>query len=305
MNFKNIYHNFLMSNVVKSHAKFFYMIFSGFPSSKVICFFYNFLCCINPQNIKECEKTEKYFSSQIDRIQENISFLSDEKSKKVYKEVLKYRCTNKNKYIRKVAESQKCQYIDDVISPTDKEFFVDVGAFFGESTLALEKYIRDKNMEGFSALLLEPDSFNIEICKENLKDVRGKFIFEKCAAGAKTGSVNFQSGLLGSSKISVHGSEVVDVCTVDELCKKNNIQPTYIKYDVEGADRDAVKGSDKTIRLYRPKLAISIYHNDEDMIEFIQIIKNQYEFYDLYVRHYSGFFADTVLYCIPKNGIGA
>lgn len=300
MNLKSEYHKFLSSSAVKKHPMLFYAVFSKLPSSKVVCFIYNNLCRIIPQNKKECKDTEKYFASQTDKIKENISFLADEKSKTVYKNILKYRCTNKNKYIRRVADKQKYQYIDNVVCCVENEVFIDVGAFFGESTMAFEKYVRSKNKGEITALLLEPDALNIEISKQNLKNTQGKFIFKRCAAGAESGTVSFQSGLLASSRISDEGSEVVEVLTVDELCNKNNLEPTYIKYDVEGADRDAVKGSDEMIRRYRPKLAVSIYHSDEDMVEFIQIVKSQYDFYDLYIRHYSGFFADTVLYCIPK-----
>lgn len=63
----------------------------------------------------------------------------------------------------------------------------------------------------------------------------------------------------------------------------------------------ALTGTHETILKFRPRLAISIYHSDEDMVEIIQRISRNYPFYDLYVRHYTGFFAETVLYCIEKK----
>ena len=72
-----------------------------------------------------------------------------------------------------------------------------------------------------------------------------------------------------------------------------------MKFDIEGGETEALLGSKNVIEKFRPRLAISIYHSDKNMVDIIQYINQTYPFYKLYVRHYSGFFAETVLYCIP------
>lgn len=42
-------------------------------------------------------------------------------------------------------------------------------------------------------------------------------------------------------------------------------EATYIKMDIEGAEMETLKGCTKTIEQYRLKLAISIYHRDDDL----------------------------------------
>lgn len=76
---------------------------------------------------------------------------------------------------------------------------------------------------------------------------------------------------------------------------------TYIKMDVEGAELKSLMGAKNVIRNYHPRLAISIYHSDEDMIGIIEYVKENYPFYKLYVRHYTYFYADTVLYAIDEQ----
>ena len=49
--------------------------------------------------------------------------------------------------------------------------------------------------------------------------------------------------------------------------KLNGRKATYIKMDVEGSELESLKGSSKTIRKYRPRLAISLYHKPEDVFE--------------------------------------
>lgn len=128
------------------------------------------------------------------------------------------------------------------------------------------------------------------------------FVFEKCGAGSSEDTASFNSGIFASSRLSDTGKSTIKLKTIDSMCKKHNIAPTFIKYDIEGAEQDALKGSHETILRFRPRLAILIYHSDADMVEIIQTIKELYPFYKLYIRHYSNFFADTVLYCIPKRG---
>lgn len=76
---------------------------------------------------------------------------------------------------------------------------------------------------------------------------------------------------------------------------------TYIKMDVEGAELKSLMGAEGVIRRSHPRLAVSIYHSDADMIDIIEYIKKQFPFYQLYVRHYTYFYADTVLYAIDRQ----
>ena len=42
--------------------------------------------------------------------------------------------------------------------------------------------------------------------------------------------------------------------------------------DIEGKKMYTLRGAQKLIKEKKPKLAISIYHNDSDMIEILQFI---------------------------------
>ena len=47
---------------------------------------------------------------------------------------------------------------------------------------------------------------------------------------------------------------------------------TYLKMDVEGAEREAIAGAEKTIRQYAPKLNIAAYHRSEDFFQLPLLI---------------------------------
>lgn len=74
---------------------------------------------------------------------------------------------------------------------------------------------------------------------------------------------------------------------------------TFIKMDIEGMEWDALHGAVETIKRNHPKLAICIYHSDEDMIRIVEYIHEIAPEYKLYVRHHSKREYETVLYAVP------
>jgi hypothetical protein len=75
----------------------------------------------------------------------------------------------------------------------------------------------------------------------------------------------------------------------------------FIKMDIEGSELCALKGASGTIRKYRPKLAISLYHKPNDIFEIPLFIQKEFPFYEMYIYHYTIHNEETVLYCLPTN----
>ena len=61
---------------------------------------------------------------------------------------------------------------------------------------------------------------------------------------------------------------------------------TYLKMDVEGAEREAIAGARQTIERDRPKLNIAAYHRSEDFFELPLLIHSLCADYALYLRHH-------------------
>lgn len=66
--------------------------------------------------------------------------------------------------------------------------------------------------------------------------------------------------------------------------------------DIEGAELEALKGAAETIKKNRPRLAICLYHKDEDIVDIPQYVKELVPEYKLYIRHYNVGLIDIVLY---------
>lgn len=98
------------------------------------------------------------------------------------------------------------------------------------------------------------------------------------------------------SHISESGNATVHVTSLDRFLEGREV--TYIKMDIEGSELEALKGAAETIKNNKPRLAISIYHKPEDILEIPSFILDLNSEYRFYIRHYSMTWFDTVLYAI-------
>ena len=68
--------------------------------------------------------------------------------------------------------------------------------------------------------------------------------------------------------------------------------------DIEGAELPALKGAEMSIRRFKPKLAISVYHKQEDIWKIQHWIEGLDLGYRFYLRHFTIHAEETVLFAI-------
>jgi len=71
----------------------------------------------------------------------------------------------------------------------------------------------------------------------------------------------------------------------------------FIKLDVEGAELGALKGASGTIRKFKPKMAVSVYHRPNDIFELPLWVRENFPDYKIYLDHYTIHNEETVIYC--------
>lgn len=104
----------------------------------------------------------------------------------------------------------------------------------------------------------------------------------------------FASDHSGASKISNEGNTVVDTDTIDNVLDGRSV--TFIKMDIEGAEYRALLGAEKTIKKYHPRMALSVYHKPQDIIEIPTLLLEYNDSYRFALRQYSSLADETVLY---------
>lgn len=221
--------------------------------------------------------------------------LADERSKKVFIELLKARFTGD---FRKALSNSEQYFEKDIIKFQPNEIFVDCGAWIGDSTAVFLSH----NPYSSTCYVIEPDIHSMACAQKNLIDKTATFHFISKGLSDKKEILFFRmSGGPGASfeKLSGGLNEVkVELDTIDHIVQE---PATYIKMDLEGFEMKALIGAKEQISRFNPKLAISIYHKPEDFISIFKLIKsfdvrNKYKYY---VGHYTPMLCDTLLYAIP------
>ncbi len=84
---------------------------------------------------------------------------------------------------------------------------------------------------------------------------------------------------------------------IDSLVQAGQIERVdFIKLDVEGSELAALQGAESTLRRFKPRLAISAYHRDDDLIVLPAFIEQLGLGYRFAVRHFTMYNEETVLF---------
>ena len=99
------------------------------------------------------------------------------------------------------------------------------------------------------------------------------------------------------SEVKTDGAEEFETISIDDFVKQNDIEKVdFIKLDVECSEVSVLKGSVDTIRKFKPKLAICVYHKKDDLWTIPQLIKEILPEYKLYLDHHTIMSNETVMY---------
>lgn len=181
------------------------------------------------------------------------------------------------------------------------EHFVDVGAFVGDTLDAFishsqffEKYI------GF-----EPDEKHIvaietrkkRLCAEwNLPDDAIEIV--RAGVGEHNTKAKLSGDYSGSSNRVVYdefGNVGIDIVKLDDYFVGRKV--TFIKFDIEGMETQALKGARELIKNQKPKMAICVYHLPWDIYIIPMLVKELNCEYKFKMRLHSRGYEELVLYC--------
>lgn len=182
------------------------------------------------------------------------------------------------------------QYLD-VFAPSDDEIVVDAGCYDGATAMRFLKWGGDKIRHIYS---FEFDPVNAVKCEENLKPYGDKVTLIQKGTWDKEGTVYTSAGGGVGSRVTSGGSTEIQLASIDS--ELSGVPVTFIKMDVEGAELKSLIGAKNTIIKNHPRLAICVYHEQEDIYEIPAYILSLVPEYKFYLRHYSTNQWETVLY---------
>lgn len=176
------------------------------------------------------------------------------------------------------------------------EIFVDGGCYDGANSVRFVQWAGESEKTVYA---FEADERNAGKCKSVLGQIEGADC-HLITKGMWSGDtvLSFCSKANEASGLAENGQQQVSVTSLDSAVEG---KVTFIKMDIEGAEYEALRGAKNIISSYHPKLAVSIYHKDEDIWEIPQLILSFYANYKFYLRHYSLSSEETVLYAVPEG----
>ncbi|MDO4419165.1 MAG: FkbM family methyltransferase [Ruminococcus sp.] len=225
-----------------------------------------------------------------EKIDSAYNLLSDDKSKEVFENILTFEFTGELSYLLKT-ESTREEALCKLLKLTDKEHYADLGAYRGDTVEELVNLCGSFK----KAYAFEPDKKTFLKLKENTKDFENLTLFPYALWSENT-TLNFSGGGGRQSALSNEGYEV-EAVALDNILGDKKI--TYIKADVEGAEKEALEGMSRILKEQKPKLCISAYHRSADIFELILQIHSINPDYTISLRHHPYIPAwDTNLYCM-------
>lgn len=234
--------------------------------------------------------TKEGFLQRFSQAQKIYDLLCDEQSKAVFYNVFSYKITGDIKYLKDVFTSTDEAY--NILSLDSKETYVDLGAYTGDT---IDEFIKRTNGEYIKIIALEPNIKNFRKCVKNTLYL-DNIEWYNAAAWDKDEIRMFSKSAGRQSAISDIGAPT-QCRSVDSIIGENGC--TYIKFDVEGADKQAISGSVRTIRKFSPKICTALYHRAYDMLDLPLMIHKIIPLYKMYLRQYPYYPCwETNLFCI-------
>ena len=181
--------------------------------------------------------------------------------------------------------------------------FIDGGAYIGDSVLALREYgfhksysfeISRRNCELYRLVM---QANNVSVNKYELIN-KGLFSYST--------SINMNDRAGQGANLMEYGSSEVKTVALDDIVKEKSAKPGFIKYDLEGACLDGVKGMRQTLIDFRPVLSLAIYHSPIEFFEVKPLLDDYLSNLDyrIELKLFSSsidLFADVFLFAYPRE----
>lgn len=199
-----------------------------------------------------------------------------------------------------VLQQYRCQMPNKVIEAEEGDIVIDAGGCWGDTAL----YFADRVGGTGKVYSFEFMSANTEIFRLNMTfnpELSKRIHLVQQALWSKSGEKLYIEGkgpatcVMSSPSNPLAGQ--IETLSIDDLVYREGLpRVDFIKMDIEGAELQALKGGEQTIRQYSPKLAISVYHNLHDFWTIPQWIDQLGLGYRFSLRHFTIHQEETVLF---------
>lgn len=225
-----------------------------------------------------------FFEAHRDELAATCELFADDRSRQTFCDVILYRLTGKLAYLRR-HEASPDEVMREILGAERFVRTADLGAYNGDSIRELAVYA--PHLARVTAF--EPDARTFRKLTAFAETAPYKIDAYNCAAWNEDTELCFTAGgnrnsTLSSSDGIKTGAKVKTIVAarLDSFYRGGC---DYIKYDVEGAEYEALLGSCETIAREHPNLLVSMYHRNEDLYRLPALVR-ELGYRKLYLRRY-------------------
>jgi FkbM family methyltransferase len=201
-------------------------------------------------------------------------------------------CLGLEYYLHRRQYFYECEQIR--IMPEEGDFLIDGGACLGDSTAVFSNSV---GIEG-KIYAFDPVADHLEILKHNAIQFPIKNV-EVVEYGLSNKNDDHPPLRLNHYDPAFQARALnLPLVKIDSLVENKILDRIdFIKLDVEGSEIDVLWGAQRSISVFQPKMAISLYHKPNDFFEIPLLIRKIFPFYKkIALEHYSIQMGETVLY---------
>lgn len=191
----------------------------------------------------------------------------------------------------------------EVIEVEPGDTVIDAGGCWGDTAL----YFALRAGPGGSVYSYEFEAENLTVFGHNVElnpDLSGRIHVVRHPIWSTPGLSLDVTGSGPNTRLTPakDGKGSVTTDSIDALAARENLRSVdFIKMDIEGAELDALKGAEATIRRHKPKLAISIYHRLEHFWEIARWIDGLGLGYRFRLEHFTIHAEETMLFAVAPR----
>lgn len=240
-----------------------------------------------------------FFRQNQTRVRNIWKMLEDDESREVFKRMIRFRCYSRYEDLP-YNSMRKMYFYNEFFDYQQGEVFVDCGAYDGDTIIRFRRLM--KKIGSYKIIGFEPDRTNYKNLVRNHPDITaiqaGVWSEDGVLAFAQNGSYSatFLNAENMQSDVKEDNVIKVPVRSLDQVAECKDA--TFIKMDIEGSEYYALVGARNVICKNKPKLAICMYHSDEDMLRLVELIHEMVPEYRFYIRQHSNSVCETVLYAV-------
>lgn len=226
--------------------------------------------------------TRKFYESSKGSIEDIYPRLADDASRRCFENYISYKLTGNISYLEKAESDPGDEF--ELLKGISEGCFVDLGAYYGDTLIRYLNRFPCLN----KAVAVEPERHSFKKLNECASELGSDITCINALVGSHAGTEKVSASrgrgtrALAASNVELKKTIDIAVITVDSLALDN---VSFIKFDVEGSEADAIDGAKETIRKCRPAMKIACYHRSEDVFAIVKKVMEIRDDYKIYMRH--------------------